>query len=101
MTTVKHVLSVSLYEGIIFLSYFKEKKKEIEYKKEMGSFVVRKCKTLDELITEYVALYGNLYIHEAKISDELYEESWIATDEAVHRFLSKYLWKLSLNDVII
>ena len=81
MTTVKHALSVSLYEGIIFLSYFKEKrikkcqrkqkwetyetkaeakrrKKEIEYKKEMGSFVVRKCKTLDELITEYVALYG-------------------------------------------
>ena len=124
MTTVKHALSVSLYEGIIFLSYFKEKrikkcqrkqkwetyetkaeakrrKKEIEYKKEMGSFVVRKCKTLDELITEYVALYGNLYIHEAKISDELYEESWIATDEEVHRFLSKYLWKLSLNDVII
>ena len=45
--------------------------------------------------------YGNLYIHEAKISDELYEESWIATDEEVHRFLSKYLWKLSLNDVII
>ena len=68
---------------------------------QMGSFVVRKCKTLDELITEYVALYGNLYIHEAKISDELYEESWIATDEEVHRFLSKYLWKLSLNDVII
>ena len=34
------------------------KNKEIEYKKEMGSFVVRKCKTLDELITEYVALYG-------------------------------------------
>ena len=79
----------------------KRRKKEIEYKKERGSFVVRKCKTLDELITEYVALYGNLYIHEAKISDELYEESWIATDEEVHRFLSKYLWKLSLNDVII
>ena len=34
----------------------KRRKKEIEYKKEMGSFVVRKCKTLDELITEYVAL---------------------------------------------
>ena len=26
MTTVKHALSVSLYEGIIFLSYFKEKR---------------------------------------------------------------------------
>ena len=36
----------------------KRRKKEIEYKKEMGSFVVRKCKTLDELITEYVAVYG-------------------------------------------
>ena len=31
----------------------------------MGSFVVRKCKTLDELITEYVALYGNEYIYGA------------------------------------
>ena len=29
----------------------KRRKKEIEYKKEMGSFVVRKCKTLDELST--------------------------------------------------
>lgn len=35
-----------------------KRKKEIEYKKEIGSFVVRKCKTLDELLTEYVALYG-------------------------------------------
>ncbi len=26
LTTVKHALSVSLYEGIIFLSYFKEKR---------------------------------------------------------------------------
>ena len=26
MTTLKHALSVSLYEGIIFLSYFKEKR---------------------------------------------------------------------------
>ena len=26
----------------------KRRKKEIEYKKEMGSFVVRKCKTLDK-----------------------------------------------------
>ena len=26
LTTIKHALSVSLYEGIIFLSYFKEKR---------------------------------------------------------------------------
>lgn len=36
----------------------RKRKKEIEYKKEMGSFVVRKCKTLEDLLTEYVALYG-------------------------------------------
>ena len=30
----------------------KRRKKEIEYKKEMGSFVVRKCKTLDNGSTE-------------------------------------------------
>ena len=36
----------------------KKRKKEIEYKKEMGSFVVRKCKTMEDLLTEYVALYG-------------------------------------------
>ena len=51
----------------------KRRKKEIEYKKEMGSFVVRKCKTLDELITEYVALYG--------------KENWaLSTYEGNHRF---------------
>lgn len=36
----------------------KKRKKEIEYKEEMGSLVVRKCKTMEDLITEYVALYG-------------------------------------------
>lgn len=49
---------------------------------------------------EYKITNGNLYIHEAK-TDGSYDESWIATDEEVHWFLSKYLWKLSLNDVII
>lgn len=48
----------------------KRRKKEIEYKKEMGSFVVRKCKTLDELITEYVALYGKpcICLHQQRIT---------------------------------
>nr|WP_288673816.1 tyrosine-type recombinase/integrase [uncultured Blautia sp.] len=50
----------------------KRRKKEIEYKKELGSFVVRKCKTLNELITEYVALYGKenwaLFTYEGNVS---------------------------------
>ena len=36
----------------------KKRKREIEYKQEMGSLVVRKCKTLSDLLTEYVSLYG-------------------------------------------
>lgn len=36
----------------------KKRKKEIEYKQEIGSLVVRKCNTLEDLLTEYVALYG-------------------------------------------
>lgn len=47
---------------------------------------------------EYKITNGNLYIHEAKLDGSY--EAWIATDEEVHRFLEKYLVKLSLNDVI-
>ena len=36
----------------------KRRKKEIEYKEELGTFTVPKCKTLDDLLKEYVALYG-------------------------------------------
>lgn len=36
----------------------KKRKKEIEYQKEMGSFVIRKCKTMGDLLEEYVSLYG-------------------------------------------
>ena len=36
----------------------KKRKAEINYKKEMGSLVIPKCVTLDELLTEYTSLYG-------------------------------------------
>ena len=44
MTTVKHALSVSLYEGIIFLSYFKEK-------------MIKKCqrKDVEESVDKIIA----------------------------------------------
>ena len=45
---------------------------------------------------EYSISIGNLYILETiKKSANNYELSWIATDEEVHRFLLRYLWKLS------
>lgn len=36
----------------------KRRKKEIEYKEEVGTFTIPKCKSLDDLLKEYVALYG-------------------------------------------
>ena len=34
------------------------RKKEIEFKQNLGNFVVRNCKTVEELIGEYITLYG-------------------------------------------
>ena len=36
----------------------KRRKAEIEYRQELGKLVVPQCRTLDELLKEYVALYG-------------------------------------------
>lgn len=36
----------------------KKRLKEVEYKEEIGTFIVPRCKTLDELLKEYVDLYG-------------------------------------------
>lgn len=36
----------------------KNRKKEIEYKEKNGTFVIPQCRTLDDLLKEYVALYG-------------------------------------------
>lgn len=36
----------------------KRRKSEIEYRQELGKLVVPKCHTLEELLKEYVALYG-------------------------------------------
>lgn len=47
---------------------------------------------------EYKISNGNLYIHEMKITDSSYDNTWISTDKEIHQFLAKYLWKLSLDD---
>lgn len=36
----------------------KKRKKEIEYKEELGSMIIPQCKTMRELLDEYVILYG-------------------------------------------
>ena len=34
------------------------RKKEVEYKEQLGTFTVPSCTTVDELLQEYVDLYG-------------------------------------------
>ena len=36
----------------------KNRKKEVEYKESIGTFVAPQCRTLNDLLTEYVTLYG-------------------------------------------
>lgn len=36
----------------------KKRKQEIEYKQEMGSFIVPQCHTVKDLLDEYIAIYG-------------------------------------------
>ena len=46
------------WETFTDLSDAKNRKKEVEYKESVGTFVVPQCKTLNDLLPEYVALYG-------------------------------------------
>ena len=36
-----------------------KRKKEIEYKQSLGTFVVPKCTRVKELVREYVRIYGH------------------------------------------
>lgn len=46
------------WETFTDLSDAKNRKKEVEHKESVGTFVVPQCKTLNDLLPEYVALYG-------------------------------------------
>ena len=60
------------WESYRTASEAKKRKKEIEYRQELGSFVVPKCNTIRELLDEYVTLYGKsnwtFSTYEGKIS---------------------------------
>ena len=46
------------WETFSALSDAKARRKEIEYKESVGTFVAPQCKTLNDLLSEYIALYG-------------------------------------------
>ena len=49
---------VYLYTTFKTQAEAKARQKEIEYKEQIGTFVIPQCSTLDDLLKEYVALYG-------------------------------------------
>lgn len=46
------------WESFKTLADAKRRKSEVEYRQQMGSMVVPTCKTVEELMREYVAIYG-------------------------------------------
>lgn len=46
------------WEAFSTIPEAKQRKSEIEYKQQLGSFTIPTCNTLNELLKEYVSLYG-------------------------------------------
>ena len=68
----------------------KKRKQEIEYKQEMGSFIVPQCHTVKDLLDEYIAIYG--------------KDKWaISTYEGnvglIHNYIHPILGKEKLSDI--
>ncbi len=52
-------MMMTLSEGFKTLKDAEKRKKEIEYKQSVGTFVVPKCTKVKELIKEYIRIYGH------------------------------------------
>ncbi|MBS6194508.1 MAG: site-specific integrase [Clostridiales bacterium] len=87
----------------------KRRKKEIEYKEELGSLVIPKCKTMEDLLREYVVLYGKdnwaLSTYEGNVSAINNYILPIIGDvkltEVNTRFIEKYYQKLLKTPAVI
>ena len=68
----------------------KKRKKEIEYKEGVGAISLPRCKTIDELLQEYTALYGK-----TKWSLSVFE-----TNKAlIKNYISPFIGSMKLNEV--
>ncbi len=68
----------------------KRRKAEVEYREELGTLVVHQCKTVDELLDEYVSLYGK-----ATWSMSVYSSN-IAL---IGNYISPIIGDMKLNDI--
>ena len=46
------------WEGFTTRADAVRRKSEVEYRKEVGSVVIPQCETMNELLKEYIAMYG-------------------------------------------
>ena len=68
----------------------KRRQKEVEFKEQIGTFIVPKCKTLDELLKEYVDLYGK-----TKWSMSTYNSN----TSLIEHYISPKIGNLKIGDI--
>lgn len=78
LTTVKHALSVSLYEGIIFLSYFKEKRIKKCQKKDVIQFKSYRMQgdSGHAQVNMVTDVYSHILDDDRRKNAELFEEAF-------------------------
>ena len=78
------------WETFKTMSEANTRKTEIEYTQQLGTFVIPKCSTVSELMTEYVSLYGK-----TKWSPSAYTSN----TGLINHYIEPYLGKLKLYEV--
>ena len=68
----------------------KERKTQIEYSQQLGTFTIPSCTTLSDLLSEYVSLYGK-----AKWSISAYSSN----TSLIKRYIEPYLGNIKLKEI--
>lgn len=78
------------WESFRTMADAKRRKAEVEYREELGNLVIPKCQTLDELLKEYVSLYGK-----ATWSISMYQ----SCTSLIEHYISPLIGAMKLKDV--
>ena len=78
------------WEAAKSLDTAKKRRAEVEYRKEVGTLVVQQCNTLEELLTEYVELYGR---NTWSIS------MYTSTIRLIDNYVIPHIGKMKLKDI--
>ena len=68
----------------------KTRQREIEYKKQAGSLVVPQCKNMDELLSEYVSLYGR---------NKWAMSTYSSNVSVIDRYIRPVIGRMALKDI--